>query len=139
MKTKVLILCTGNSCRSQMAEGILKYFADDKFEVFSAGIKPTQIDPLAIKVMAEKDVDILSQRSKSVQEYSGQKFDYVVTVCNNAEKTCPIFPGQYKKIHWDIEDLADIKGSEGEKLNFFKKIRDEIKTRCLCFMNKYLL
>lgn len=137
MKKKVLILCTGNSCRSQMAEGFLKYFGSDKFEVFSAGIKPTQINSLTIKVMSEKDVDISFQRSKSVQEYIGQKFDYLITVCNNAKKTCPMFPGQYKKIHWDIEDPADVKGSEEEKLSFFRKIRDEIKTRCLYFMNNY--
>ncbi len=136
MRKKVLILCTGNSCRSQIAEGFLKYFGNDKFEVFSAGIKPTQMNPLAIKVMAEKDVDISSQRSKSVQEYIGQKFDYVITVCNNAKKTCPMFPGRYKKIHWDIEDPADVKGNEEEKLYFFRKIRDEIKTRCLYFTNK---
>jgi len=134
---KVLFLCTGNSCRSQMAEGFLHHIASDKFEVFSAGVKPTQVNPFAIKVMAEVGIDISSYRSKSVTEFFGQRFDYVITLCDNAKQTCPMFPDQYKKIHWDIEDPADAKGSEEERLYFFRKIRNEIKNRCLYFMNKY--
>lgn len=126
-KKRVLFLCTGNSCRSQMAEGFLRDMAGDRFEVFSAGIKPTQVNPLAIKVMAEVGVDISKHRSKSAMEFIGQQFDYVITVCDNAKQTCPVFPGKYEKIHWDLEDPAEAQGSEEEKLVVFRKIRDEIK------------
>lgn len=126
-KKRVLVLCTGNSCRSQMAEGFLRHFGDDRFEVFSAGIKPTQVNPLAIKVMAEVKIDISSHRSKSATEFIGQQFDYVITVCDNAKQTCPFFPGKYKKIHWDLEDPAEASGSEEERLVVFRKIRDRIQ------------
>ncbi|MFA4980936.1 MAG: arsenate reductase ArsC [Candidatus Omnitrophota bacterium] len=128
-KKKVLFLCTGNSCRSQMAEGFLRSLAGDKFEVFSAGVKPTQVNPLAIKVMAEAGIDISKHRSKSAMEFIGQQFDYVITVCDNARQTCPIFPGKYEKIHWDLEDPAEAQGSEEERMVVFRKIRDEIKKR----------
>jgi len=134
---RILVLCTGNSCRSQMAEGFLRQMAHDRFEIFSAGVKATQVNPFAIKVMDEIGIDISSHRSKSVTEFLGQVFDYIITVCDNAKQTCPMFPGQYEKMHWDIEDPADAKGSEEEKLNFFRKIRDEIKNRCLNFLKKY--
>ena len=94
---RALFLCTGNSCRSQMAEGFLRYMAGDKFEVFSAGVKPTRVNPLAIKVMAEVGVDISKHRSKPAMELIGQTFDYVITVCDNAKQTCPVFPGKYEK------------------------------------------
>jgi len=100
-KKRVLFLCTGNSCRSQMAEGFLRHMAGDRFEVFSAGVKPAQVNPLAIKVMAEAGIDISKHRSKSVMELIGQQFDYIVTVCDNAKQTCPVFPGKHEKIHWD--------------------------------------
>lgn len=105
-RKRVLFLCTGNSCRSQMAEGFLRHMAGDKFEVFSAGVKPTQVNPLAIKVMAEAGVDISKHRSKSVIEFLGKNFDYVITVCDNTKQTCPVFPGEHEKIHWDLEDPA---------------------------------
>src|ERR1039457_6342079 len=92
-KKKVLILCTGNSCRSQMAEGILRHFGGDRFEVFSAGTKPSIVNPIAIKVMKEIGIDISGHRSKHVDEFKGQKIDYVITVCDNAKESCPIFPG----------------------------------------------
>ncbi len=130
---KVLFLCTGNSCRSQMAEGFLKHIAADKFEIFSAGVKPTMINPIVIKVMAEVGVDISKQRSKSVMEFINQKFDYVITVCNKAKQTCPVFPGKYEKIHWDIEDPAEAQGNEKEKLRVFRKIRDKIQKNILQF------
>ena len=126
-KKKVLILCTGNSCRSQMAEGILRRMAGDKFEVFSAGVKPTQVNPLAIRVMAEIDIDISKHKSKSAAQFTGQSFDYLITVCDNAQKTCPAYPGRYEKIHWNLEDPAEAKGSEEERLVVFRRIRDEIK------------
>ena len=133
---KILFLCTGNSCRSQMGEGFMRHMAGNKFEVFSAGVEPTEVNPYAIKVMAETGIDISSHKSKSVNEFLEQEFDYVITVCNHAKQVCPIFPGQYERIHWDIEDPADAKGSEQEKLAFFRKIRDEIKEKCLEFLNK---
>jgi len=133
---KILFLCTGNSCRSQMGEGFMRHMAGNKFEVFSAGVEPTEVNPYAIKVMAEAGIDISSHKSKSVNEFLEQEFDYVITVCNHAKQVCPIFPGQYERIHWDIEDPADAKGSEQEKLAFFRKIRDEIKEKCLEFLNK---
>jgi len=134
---RILVLCTGNSCRSQMAEGFLRQLANNRFEIFSAGVKATLVNPFAIKVMNEIGIDISSHRSKSVTEFLGQEFDTIITVCDNAKKTCPMFPGQYEKIHWDIEDPAEAKGSEEEKLHFFRKIRDEIKNRCLNFLKKY--
>ena len=133
-KKRVLFLCTGNSCRSQMAEGFLRDMASDRFEVFSAGIKPTQVNPLAIKVMAEAGIDISKHRSKSAMEFIGQKFDFVVTVCDNAKQTCPIFPGKYEKIHWDLEDPAEAQGTEEERLVFFRRIRDEIKNNIHVFI-----
>lgn len=128
-KKRVLFHCTGNSCRSQMAEGFLRHMAGDKFEVFSAGVKPTQVNPLAIKVMAEVGVDISSHRSKSVMEFIRQKFDYVITVCDNAKQTCPVFPGKYEKIHWSLEDPAEATGTEEEKLVVFRKVRDQINDK----------
>ena len=127
MKKKVLFLCTGNSARSQMAEGFLRHFAGDKFEAFSAGVKPTQINPLAIKVMAEVGIDVSKHRSKSALEFIGQKFDYVITVCDNAKQTCPVFPGKYEKAHWSLEDPAVAQGSEEQKLVVFRRLRDQIK------------
>ena len=132
---KVLFLCTGNSCRSQMAEGFLRHMASDKFQVFSAGVKPTNLNPYAVKVMAEVGIDISSHQSKSVDKFLNQKFDFVITVCDNSKQTCPLFSGQHQKIHWDIEDPADVKGSEEEKLIFFRKVRDKIRIKCQGIVN----
>ena len=129
MRKRVLFLCTGNSCRSQMAEGFLRHIAGDRFEVFSAGVKPTQVNPLAIKVMAEAGIDISEHRSKSAMEFIGQQFDYIITVCDNAKQTCPVFPGKHEKIHWDLEDPAEAQGSEEERIVVFRKIRDEIRKK----------
>ena len=126
-KKRVLFLCTGNSCRSQMAEGLLRYLGKDNYDVKSAGTHPTQINPLSIKVMQEIGIDIYKQKSKSIKEFTGQTFDYVITVCDNAKQTCPVFPGTYNKIHWDLEDPAIAQGSEEEKMIVFRKIRDQIK------------
>ena len=133
---KGLFLCTGNSARSQMAEGFLRHMAGDRFEVFSAGVKPIAINPFAIKVMAEAGIDISEHRSKSVMEFIDQSFDYVITVCGNAQKTCPVFPGEHEKIYWDLEDPAASEGSEADKLPVFRKVRDEIKKNILTFINK---
>jgi arsenate reductase len=108
--------------------------AGDKFEVFSAGIKPTEVNPLAIKVMAETGVDISQHSAKSAREFIGQQFDYVITVCDNAKQTCPVFPGKYKKIHWSLEDPVEAQGNEEERLAVFRRIRDEIKENILSFL-----
>ena len=126
-KSRVLILCTGNSARSQMAEGLLRHDAGDRFQVFSAGTKPSQIRPEAIAVMRELGIDISGQRSKSVDEFTGQSFDYVLTVCDNARESCPIFPGKSAMIHRNFEDPAALAGSEEERLALFRRVRDEMR------------
>ncbi len=132
---RVLILCTGNSARSQMAEGLLRHFAGDRFEVFSAGVKPAQVNPLAIAAMKEIGIDISKHKSKSVTEFLSQQFDYCITVCDNAKQTCPVFPGKYQKIHWRLEDPAHAQGTEEEKLDVFRKIRDKIHENILDFIS----
>jgi arsenate reductase (thioredoxin) len=126
---RVLILCTGNSARSQMAEGLLRHDAGGAFKVFSAGTKPTQVRPEAVAVMREAGIDISGQRSKSVDEFEGQDFNYVITVCDNAKQSCPVFPAKTKRIHWSIEDPAAVQGSEEERLAAFRRIRDELRLR----------
>jgi arsenate reductase len=136
VKKRILFLCTGNSARSQMAEGFLRHMAGDKFEVFSAGIRPTQVNPLAIKVMSETGIDISKQKSKSVSGFLGQHFDYVITVCDNAKQTCPIFPGKHEKIHWGLEDPAQAQDTEEGKIKVFRKIRNQIKENILGFLKQ---
>lgn len=125
-KQRVLILCTGNSARSQMAEGLLRHDAGDRFDVFSAGTRPTQVRPEAITVMQELGIDISGHRSKSVDEFAGHDFDYVVTVCDNAKASCPTFPGT-TTIHWSFDDPAAVEGSEEERLAAFRHVRDELR------------
>ena len=126
MKKRVLILYTGNSCRSQMAEGLLRNFYGDRFEVFSAGTHPTSINPNAVNVMQEIGIDLSDHKSQSVQEFVGQSFDFIITVCDNAKETCPVFLGEAQKLHWSFYDPAEAKGTEEEKLNVFRQVRDEI-------------
>ena len=126
-KKRVLILCTGNSARSQMAEGLLRHDAGDRFDVFSAGTAPSKVRPEAISVMRELDIDITGHRSKSVSEFDGQPFDYVLTVCDNARESCPIFPSQAKLIHRSFEDPAAVQGSEEARLAAFRRVRDELR------------
>jgi arsenate reductase len=126
-KSRVLILCTGNSARSQMAEGLLRHDAGDRFEVFSAGVQPSSVRPEAIAVMRELGIDLSGQRSKHVNEFSGQVFDYVLTVCDNARENCPIFPGKAISIHHNFADPAAVGGSEKDRLAVFRKVRDEIR------------
>ena len=128
-QARVLILCTGNSARSQMAEGLLRHDAGNAFEVFSAGTKPTQVRPEAIAVMREVGIDISGHRSKSVDEFEGQDFDYVITVCDNAKESCPVFPVKTRRIHWSIEDPAAVRGSEEGRMAAFRRIRDELRLR----------
>jgi arsenate reductase len=118
-----------------MAEGLLTHLAGDKFDAFSAGISPTQISPLAIKVMDEIGVGISRQRSKSTNEFLGQSFDYIVTVCDKAKKSCPAFPGKYQKLHWNLEDPAEAQGKEEERLAVFRKVRNQIKENIIEFLN----
>lgn len=125
---KILILCTGNSCRSQMGEGFMRSF-DSRLKVFSAGTKPAQkVNPYAIKVMSEAGIDISSHYPKDVNEFIDQSFDFVITVCDNAKETCPVFTGKVEqRVHIGFEDPADAKGTEEEVIDVFRKVRDEIK------------
>jgi len=126
MIKRVLILCTGNSARSQMAEGLLRSFGGDRFEVVSAGTKPSIVRPEAIAVMSELGIDISSHRSKHVREFDGQHFDYVITVCDHANESCPIFPDDTERIHWSIPDPAAVEGTETERLAAFRGVRDAL-------------
>jgi arsenate reductase (thioredoxin) len=127
MKKRVLILCTGNSARSQMAEGLLRHDAGNRFEVESAGTRPGHVRPEAIAVMKELGIDISSHRSKHVQEFENQSFDVVLTVCDSAKESCPVFPCQSNRVHKGFEDPAAFKGTEEERLSLFRRVRDEIR------------
>ncbi len=128
MKPTVLILCTGNSCRSHLAEGVLRAAAGEVLDVRSAGSKPAgYVHPLAIRVMREIDIDISSHRSKHLSEFVQRPVETVITVCGNADQACPIFPGQVNRYHWGFEDPAHVTGTEEEKLAVFRRVRDEIK------------
>jgi arsenate reductase (thioredoxin) len=126
-KMRVLILCTGNSARSQMAEGLLRHDAGERFEVESAGTMASFVRPEAIAVMRELGIDISAHRSKNVEEFGGQKFDYVITVCDNAREACPVFFGAAKKVHRDFEDPAAITGTGEQRLAVFRRVRDELR------------
>jgi arsenate reductase len=134
-KERVLILCTGNSARSQMAEGLLRHEAGERFDVFSAGTRPSKVRQEAIAIMRELGIDISGHRSKSVDEFVGQPFDYVITVCDNAKESCPVFPGKARRIHWSFEDPAAVEGSEGERRGAFRRIRDQIRERIEAFVD----
>lgn len=129
MKPKVLFLCTGNSARSQMAEGYLRHAAEDRFEALSAGIEPKGLNPLAIEAMHEIGIEISKQTSKDVASLLGQHVPYVVTVCDNAKERCPIFPGTWKSVHWSLQDPAAVQGSHEECLAVFRRVRDQIIAR----------
>jgi arsenate reductase (thioredoxin) len=129
-KQSVLILCTGNSARSQMAEGLLRHLAGDRFEVASAGTKPSAVRPEAIQAMKEIGISLAGHRSKSVDEFVGKSIDYVITVCDNANENCPVFPGGTTRMHWPFHDPpAPGEGTEEERLAAFRMVRDQIKTR----------
>jgi arsenate reductase (thioredoxin) len=134
-KQRVLILCTGNSARSQMAEGLLRHDAGDRFDVFSAGTKPSSVRPEAIAAMRELGIDISGHRSKSVDEFDGQRFDYVLTVCENAKESCPVFPGTIAAIHHSFEDPAAVQDSDKEKLAAFRLVRDQLRNLLAEFPN----
>ena len=134
-RKRVLILCTGNSARSQMAEGLLRHIAGDRFDVASAGVSPTHVRPEAITAMREIGIDISHHHSKSVDVFSGQEFDYVITVCDNAREQCPVFPGNTKRIHWSFADPATAEGDDEMRLAVFRKVRDEIFQRLRLFVD----
>jgi arsenate reductase len=122
MNTRVLVLCTGNSARSQMAEGLIREMGKGKVDAFSAGTKPGSVRPEAVAVMAERGIDISGHRSKHVDEFSGQSFDYVITVCDNAKEACPIFPATTRRVHWGLPDPAAVEGSEDVRLGAFRAV-----------------
>ena len=126
-KQRVLILCTGTSARSQMAEGLLRHDAGDRFTVESAGTKPGTVRPEAIAVMKEAGIDITSHRSKHVDEFAGQNFDYVLTVCDNAKESCPVFFGKATRLHHSFNDPAAVEGSKKTRLGEFRRVRDELR------------
>jgi arsenate reductase len=126
-KKRILILCTGNSARSQMAEGLLRHDCGGRFDVESAGTKPGAVRPEAIAAMDELGIDIRSHRSKHVDEFAGKAFDFVITVCDNAREACPLFPGHSKRLHHSFDDPAAIEGSDEERLAGFRRVRDELR------------
>ena len=128
-RTRVLSLCTHNSARSQMAEGLLRHLAGDQYEVHSAGTEATYVRPLAVRAMAELNIDISSQESKTLERYLGEHFDYVITVCDAANEACPVFPGARRRLHWSFEDPSRATGSEEERLEVFRTVRDRILER----------
>jgi arsenate reductase (thioredoxin) len=133
MKKKILFLCTGNSARSQMAEGVMRYFRGDEFEVFSAGVEPKGVHPQAIVAMLEIGVDISRHNSKHVDDLSTKEFDYIITLCDSAAQNCPVFLGKGQKIHRSFSDPAAVQGKEQEVLEAFRKVRDELKQFILRF------
>ena len=136
-RTRVLFLCTGNSCRSQMAEAFLRKYAGDKYEVYSAGLKAQGIHPKTIQVMKEIGIDLSEQESKSLKKYLGKKhFGYLITVCARAEEECPIFPDVSTRLYWPFDDPRAAEGSEEEILNKFREVRDQIEKRIKEFLEE---
>jgi len=126
---RVLFLCTHNSARSQMAEGLLRHLGGDRFEVHSAGTEATRVRPLAIKAMNELGIDISTQRSKTLDPYVDQRFDYVITVCDDANESCPIFPNATHRLHWSLPDPSKATGTETEQLGIYRQVRDDLRKR----------
>jgi arsenate reductase len=129
MKKKVLLLCTHNSCRSQMAEGIVNHYLGNRFQAYSAGTEATRVNPLAIRVLAELGIDISGHRSKTLDEFAGEKFDYVITLCGSAHEQCPLFFGGVERVHIGFDDPSEVTGTPEEILSEFRRVRDEIHLR----------
>jgi arsenate reductase len=127
--TRVLFICTHNSARSQMAEGLLRHFAGDRFEVHSAGTVATEVRPMAIQVMSELGIDISGQTSKTLERYLGDTWDFVITVCDDANESCPVFPGAAQRSHWSFVDPSKAEGPDEQRLAVFRSVRDEIARR----------
>jgi len=136
MKRRVLFLCTGNSCRSQMAEGLLRRLANDHFEVASAGTNPQGLNPGAVDAMREIGIDIAHQQSRHVDHFAGEQFDYVITVCDRAKESCPIFPATVSVLHWSFDDPAAAQGSREDRMAVFRRVRAEISNRVQAFVQK---
>ena len=134
MKKRVLFLCTHNSCRSQMAEGLVNHDLGDRFQAFSAGTEATRVNPLAIRVLAEIGIDISGHRSKTLDEFAGQEFDHVVTLCGSANEECPLFFGGVRRAHIGFDDPSQLKGVDDEVLPEFRRVRDEIRTRLIDYL-----
>jgi arsenate reductase len=137
-KKKVLILCTGNSCRSQIAHGYLEHFAGEKADVYSAGVETHGVNPRAVAIMAEDGIDISHHTSNNIDEYLGIDFDFIITVCDNAKERCPYIPGKAKRFHHNFPDPAKAKGSDTEIKEQFRKVREEIKNYSKVFVNENL-
>ena len=133
---RFLFLCTGNSCRSQMAEGWLRHMAGDRVDVCSAGTKPAGLNPMAVAVMRESGIDISGHRSKHIDEFAGQDFLFVITVCDSAREGCPTFPGALYQLHWSFDDPAAAAGMDEEKLAVFRRVRDEIAAQIRAFAER---
>ena len=129
MKARVLFLCTGNSARSQMAEAFLRRYGGDHFDVFSGGLEPKGLHPLTVRVMEEAGFDMSAHKSKPLSQFLGEHFGYLITVCSNAEKNCPIFPGVSVRLHWPFDDPAEAQGTEAEQLEKFRQVRDQIASK----------
>lgn len=136
---KILVLCTGNSCRSQIAEGYLRFFSGDKACVWSAGVETHGVNPRAVIIMQEDEIDISAQTSNNIAEYSDIDFDYVITVCDNAKERCPVFPSNAQKFHHNFPDPAKATGDEEEVLDAFRSVREEIREYCKKFAEEYVL
>jgi len=136
MKKRILFLCTHNSCRSQMAEGLVNHFLGDRFLAFSAGTEATQVNPLAAKVMAQIGIDISGHRSKTIDEFAGEPFDYVITLCGDAKEKCPLFFGGVKRVHIGFDDPSRLPGSEEQVLPEYRRVRDEIRQRLTQFFSE---
>jgi arsenate reductase (thioredoxin) len=134
MKKKILFLCTHNSCRSQMAEGIVNHCLGDRFQAFSAGTEATRVNPLAVRVLAEIGIDITGHRSKVMDEFAGESFDYVITLCGDANERCPLFFGGVRRVHIGFDDPSRLSGSVEEVLPEFRRVRDEIRDRLTDFL-----
>lgn len=135
-KQRVLIVCTGNSARSQIAEGLLRHEADERFEVYSAGTQPTQLRSEAVEVMRELGIDISGHRSKPLAEFVGHEFEFVITVCNRAREECPVFSGAPERLHWPFEDPATFVQGGEERLRAFRSLRDKIHSRVMVFLGE---
>ena len=138
MKKKILVFCTGNSCRSQIAEGFLRFFAQEKAEIFSVGVETHGVNPKAIETMKEEGIDISKHISNHINEYSEMNFDFVITVCDNAKEHCPYFPTKAKKFHYNFPDPAKAQGTEEEIKEEFRKVREMIKEYCEIFVKENL-
>ena len=136
MKKRVLFICTSNSCRSQMAEALVNHDLGDRFEAFSAGTDPKPPHPLAIRVLSEIGIDHRSARSKSMDEFAGQAFDFVITLCDSANETCPLFFGGVRRAHLGFDDPARTEGTEEERLAVFRRVRDEIRVQVEAFLTQ---